>query len=252
MIGWAFIAFIVALALLEQLRVRSKELVAHLFVYAGYLFISTLWAPVLYEIYAFVLDRALFDLGPYWLDPSSPRFYATWLALFLLEDLSFYWFHRTSHGFALLWAAHVTHHSSRTFDLSVALRQSWAPFVAFPFWLPLLLAGFDPAMVLLAQFFSLFYQALLHTERVPRLGPLELVLNTPQHHRVHHGANDRYRDKNFGGVLILWDRLFGTFAELSEPIRYGIDREVPRNPLVIGIHGWLDLAQKASRGRTER
>jgi sterol desaturase/sphingolipid hydroxylase (fatty acid hydroxylase superfamily) len=242
-IGWSFIAFLVGAALLEQLLMRSRHALTHLGVYAGYLSISSLWAPVLFEIYASVHDRALFDLGPYWLDPSSPRFFLLWGALFLLEDLCFYCFHRTSHRAALLWAAHVTHHSAPRFDLSVALRQSWTPFVAFPFWLPLLLLGFDPIMVLLMQFFSLFYQALLHTELVPALGPLELVLNTPQHHRVHHGANDRYRDRNFGGVLIIWDRIFGTFASVSEPIRYGIDREVSRNPLIVGIHGWIDLAR---------
>ncbi len=115
--------------------------------------------------------------------------------------------------------------------------------MAFPFWLPLVLVGFDPIMVLLTQFFSLFYQALLHTELVPRLGPLELLFNTPRHHRVHHGANDRYRDRNFGGVLIIWDRLFGTFTELSEPVRYGIDRAIGKNPVRIGLHGWLDLAK---------
>jgi sterol desaturase/sphingolipid hydroxylase (fatty acid hydroxylase superfamily) len=251
MIGWSFIALIVALALIGQISSpRSKDAPAHFAVYAGYLFISTLWAPVVFDIYSIVSDHALFDLGPYWLDPTSPAFYATWIALFFLEDFSFYWFHRTSHRLTLLWAAHVTHHSSRTFDLSVALRQSWTPFVAFPFWLPLLLLGFDPIAVMLMQFFSLFHQALLHTERVPHLGPLELLFNTPQHHRVHHGSNALYLDKNCGGVLILWDRLFGTYAELSEPIRYGIDREVPRNPLVIGIHGWLDLALTALRGRT--
>jgi sterol desaturase/sphingolipid hydroxylase (fatty acid hydroxylase superfamily) len=252
MIGWTFIAFIVGLMLVEQIFVRSREALSHLGVYAGYLFISTLWAPVLFEIYSLAHDRALLDFGPYWLDPTSARFFTLWFALFLLEDLCFYWFHRMSHRLGWLWAAHVSHHSSERFDLSVALRQSWTPFVAFPFWLPLPLLGFDPIMVLLAQFFSLFYQALLHTELVPSLGPIERVLNTPQHHRVHHGANDRYRDKNFGGVLIVWDRLFGTYAGLSEPIRYGIDREVSRNPLVIGIHGWIDLARNAFAREEDR
>lgn len=247
MIGWALIAFIVALALIEQIRRRSREALGNFVAYAGYLVIGVLWGPLLWRIYSLVHDHAIFELGPYWLDPTSPRFYASWLALFVLEDLAFYAFHRSSHRFPLLWASHVTHHSSRAFDLSTSLRQTWTPFITFPFWLPLPLIGFDPLMVLAAQFLSLGYQAFLHTELIPHLGPLELVFNTPQHHRVHHGANTPYRDRNFGGVLIIWDRLFGTYAELSEPVRYGIDRDAMPHPLLVGVHGWIDLARKENQ-----
>lgn len=248
MIGWLMIGAVIAAAFLEWAlagaRHDRRDTLANLGTYAGYLLIAGIFAPLLYRIYLAVHDHAILDLGPWWLDPSSPRFYATWIALFLLEDFTFYCFHRSSHALSVLWASHVTHHSSRHFNLAVALRQTWTPFIAFPFWLPLVLLGFDPIMVLSAQFLSLFYQAFLHTELVPRLGPLEWVLNTPRHHRVHHGSNPRYVDKNFGGVLIVWDRLFGTFAELTEPVRYGIDRDVGTNPVIVGLHGWIDLARQ--------
>ena len=114
---------------------------------------------------------------------------------------------------ALLWAAHVNHHSSQHYNLSTALRQPLlTPFTGPVFWAPLALLGFPPWMILTAQAWSLLYQFWLHTEAIDRLGPLEWILNTPSHHRVHHGKNVPYLDKNHGGILIIWDRLFGTFA----------------------------------------
>jgi sterol desaturase/sphingolipid hydroxylase (fatty acid hydroxylase superfamily) len=198
-----------------------------------------------FELYSLAHDHQLFDLGTAWFDVTDPLFLPVWVALFLLEDLSFYAFHRASHRFSFLWAAHVTHHSSSLFNLSTSLRQSWTPFVALPFWIVLPFLGFDPLMVMSAQFTSLLYQAFTHTEVVPRLGPLEWIFNTPHHHRVHHGSNEAYVDKNFGGVLIIWDRLFGTYAELEEPVRYGLgDDAAQRNPVLVGVHGWLDLFAK--------
>ena len=111
----------------------------------------------------------------------------------------------------VFWASHVVHHSSTHFNLSTALRQTWVPMTYLPFWLPLLLLGFPPWMVLLAQSWSLIYQFGLHTERIGRLPrPIEAFFNTPSHHRVHHGANEQYLDRNYGGILIIWDRLFGS------------------------------------------
>jgi sterol desaturase/sphingolipid hydroxylase (fatty acid hydroxylase superfamily) len=243
MIAWILLSILYAAVAIEIVFARekygAKDTLTNIIAYAGHLAVGFLWGPVLFEIYSIAHDHALLDLGPFWLDPSSRGFWAAWLALFVLDDFTFYWFHRASHRAAILWASHVSHHSSRRFNLSVGLRQTWTTFVAAPFWLWLPLLGFDPLMVLAMQLMSLFYQAWLHNEHVPKLGPLELVFNTPTHHRVHHGANQPYVDKNFGGVLIIWDRMFGTFAELRGPVRYGIDREVD-HPLA-GIHGWIDL-----------
>jgi sterol desaturase/sphingolipid hydroxylase (fatty acid hydroxylase superfamily) len=243
MIGWLLIVGLLALLVIERLRApgrfRGADTAINLWTFGGYLAVSLVWGPVLFELYSTVHDHALLDFGPHWLDVGSARFWASWLALFVLDDLTFYVFHRCSHRFGFLWAAHVTHHSSTQFNLSVALRQSWTPFIAAPFWLWLPFLGFDPLMVMATEFFSLMYQALMHTQAAPRLGPLEAIFNSPSHHQLHHGENSVYVDKNFGGVLILWDRLFGTWVGPSEPVRFGVGRRVDH--VLTGLHGWLEL-----------
>jgi len=147
--------------------------------------------------------------------------------LFLADDLAYSWFQRVSHESRLFWASHVVHHSSTHYNLSTALRQTWVPMTYLPFWLPLPLLGFEPWMVLLAQSWSLIYQFALHTEKVRRLPRwVERVLNTPSHHRVHHGSNDVYLDRNYGGILIVWDRLFGTYVPEGERVRYGLTKDI--------------------------
>jgi sterol desaturase/sphingolipid hydroxylase (fatty acid hydroxylase superfamily) len=128
----------------------------------------------------------------------------TWVILFFADDFSYYWFHRVSHESRFFWASHVVHHSSEHYNLSTALRQTWVPMTYFPFWLWLPLLGFAPWMILLAQSWSLIYQFWIHTERIGRMPRLfEAIFNTPSHHRVHHGSNDVYLDKNYGGILIV-------------------------------------------------
>jgi sterol desaturase/sphingolipid hydroxylase (fatty acid hydroxylase superfamily) len=170
----------------------------------------------------------------------------TWLALFLGEDLVYYWYHRTHHTVRILWASHVVHHSSQFYNLSTALRQTWTPMTGLPYWLPLAFF-FPPWMILLQQSVSLLYQFFLHTERVDRLWrPVELVMNTPSHHRVHHGANAQYLDRNYGGILIVWDRLFGTFEAEGERVVYGLTTNIATfNPARVATHEyaaiWADL-----------
>ncbi len=146
----------------------------------------------------------------------------------------------------LLWAAHVNHHSSQYFNLSTALRQPWFTPITGPwFWLPLAFLGYPPAMILTAEAISLIYQFWIHTEVVRKLpAPLEWLLNTPSHHRVHHGKNVAYLDRNHGGVLILWDRLFGTFApeQARDPVRYGLTHDITTfNPLRVAVHEFQAL-----------
>jgi sterol desaturase/sphingolipid hydroxylase (fatty acid hydroxylase superfamily) len=172
----------------------------------------------------------------------------SWLLLFLAEDLCYYWFHRLHHEVRLLWAAHVNHHSSQYFNLSTALRQPWFTPITGPiFWLPLALLGYPPAMILTAQALSLIYQFWIHTEVVKKLpAPIEWLFNTPSHHRVHHGKNVAYLDRNHGGVLIVWDRLFGSFApeDAAEPVRYGITHDLATfNPLRIATHEFTAIAR---------
>jgi sterol desaturase/sphingolipid hydroxylase (fatty acid hydroxylase superfamily) len=218
-----------------------RDTLSNLVMYLGYFSINVVWVPLVFVIYSAVHQLAPVQIGIGAWHTGAGGLWWEWLLLFVLEDLCFYCFHRSSHKVSWLWASHVTHHSSKHFNLSVALRQTWTPFVAIPFWLPLLLLGFDPLMVMTMQMISLFYQLFLHTTAVGSLGPLEYCFNTPMHHRLHHGVNAPYRDKNFGGILIIWDRLFGTFAraEPEEPVRYGIEPALNSyNPLRIAFHEW--------------
>jgi sterol desaturase/sphingolipid hydroxylase (fatty acid hydroxylase superfamily) len=179
---------------------------------------------------AYALTPMRIDMGHWW----------SWVALLFAEDLCYYAFHRSSHRVRVLWASHVQHHSSQRYNLSTALRQEWTGFGTFVFWVPLALVGFPVWAIYLQQSVSLLYQFFLHTERVHLLPrPVELVMNTPSHHRVHHGVNRQYLDKNYAGILIVWDRLLGTFeAEVERP-RYGITTQLTTyNPFRVAFHEW--------------
>lgn len=171
------------------------------------------------------------------------------LLLFFLEDHSYYWYHRASHEIPAFWAAHVAHHSSERYHLATALRQPWTTFWHhWIFWLPLAWLGFHPVWIFTAQAINLIYQFWIHTPFIDRLGPLEWILNTPSHHRVHHGSNPRYIDRNHGGIFILWDRLYGTFELETEKVRYGITKPVHSyNPLWLNLHVYADLWHQAKQ-----
>jgi len=191
-------------------------------------------------LFAVVYDHRIADIGSAWW---------TWIVLLFAEDLCYYWFHRVHHEVRVFWACHVNHHSSRYFNLSTALRQPLlTPLTGPLFWTPLPLIGFPPWMVLTAQAWSLLYQFWLHTEAVDRLGPLEWVMNTPSHHRVHHGNNVGYLDKNHGGIFIIWDRLFGTFAPETERVVYGLTKDITTfHPLRIAFHELAAIGRDLSR-----
>ncbi|BAL89866.1 hypothetical protein AMIS_46460 [Actinoplanes missouriensis 431] len=196
-----------------------------------------------------VAFAGLYVLSPIRLDPHD---WWVWVLLFFADDLAYYWFHRLHHEVRVLWAGHVVHHSSQYFNLSTALRQSWTPMTALPFWLGLAALGFPPWMIFLQQSISLAYQFFLHTERIDRLPrPIEWFFNTPSHHRVHHGSNDPYLDRNYGGILIVWDRLFGTFEPEGERVRYGLTSNITTfNPLRVATHEyaaiWRDVRAATS------
>lgn len=172
--------------------------------------------------------------------------------LLLLQDFLYYVFHRAHHRIRWCWCSHVVHHSSPRLNFSTAFRQS----LTYPlsgmwlFWIPLVIIGFPPEAVLLSVSISLAYQFFIHTQLIPKLGILEWVLNTPSHHRAHHGRNARYIDRNYGGILIIWDRLFGTFVEESpeEPPVYGIPKPIDsHNPLTLTFHEWQAMLAAACR-----
>lgn len=177
-----------------------------------------------------------------WELPEMPVFLYAFLAL-LIQDFFYYWNHRLGHRVRVLWASHVNHHSSEQYNLSTALRQTWTGFFSFLFYLPMLLAGFPITAIAMAAGFNLVYQFWIHTqaiERMPRW--FEWLFNTPSHHRVHHGSNPQYIDKNYGGILILWDRLFGTFQPEEEAVRYGLTRNLNSyNLLTVAFHHWKSM-----------
>ncbi|MGE8142540.1 sterol desaturase family protein [Novosphingobium sp. NPDC080210] len=187
-----------------------------------------------------VYEHRLFEIGWVWW---------AWIACFVLDDLAYYWFHRTAHRVRWFWASHVNHHSSQHYNLSTALRQTWTGTIAFGFIfrLPLLLVGFPPAMILFCAGLNLIYQFWFHTEAIDKCPRwFEVVFNTPSHHRVHHATNPLYLDRNYAGVFIVWDRMFGTFQpELAEQRpHYGIVKQLGSfNLLWVAFHEWIGIAR---------
>jgi len=172
----------------------------------------------------------------------------------VMWDFLYYWEHRWMHEVRLLWAHHVTHHSSERYNLSTALRQPWSGILTHWVLLPMPLLGFSRPMVQKAGELNLLYQYWIHTEAVDRLpAKYERALNTASHHRVHHGANPQYIDKNYGGILIVWDKLFGTFEPEVRRVKYGLTKNIKTfNPIKIGYHEFVDIARDVKRSRTWR
>ncbi|MFI5853154.1 sterol desaturase family protein [Streptomyces parvulus] len=230
----------------EERGYETRDTVTSMSMGAGSQVIGLPWKAVAILAYA-----GLYTLAPWQLSPASVW---TWVLLFFADDLAYYAFHRAHHRIRVLWASHVVHHSSVRFNLSTALRQSWTPMTTLPFWLPLALLGVPPWMILLQQSISLVYQFFLHTERIDKLWrPVEYLFNTPSHHRVHHGSNNAYLDRNYGGILIVWDRLFGTFEPEGERAVYGLTKNIDTyNPLRVAFHEyaatWRDV-RSATRWR---
>ena len=159
----------------------------------------------------------------------SPLVWWSWVLLFFVDDFAYYWYHRFAHRIRLFWSEHVNHHSSEHYNLGTALRQSTlAPVYSFIYYLPLAWIGFHPAAIAVQYGISLLYQFWIHTETIDRMGAFEKVFNTPSHHRVHHGSNGIYLDRNYAGILIIWDKLFGTFQEerADIPVRYGLVHDI--------------------------
>ena len=213
----------------------------------GYLVLNLGWKVVTVAFFAWLYQFRLFDLEAVWW---------TWVLLVFAEDLCMYWSHRWGHEVRLLWCAHHNHHSSEHYNLSTALRQSWTEQLYRPLiWGVLPLLGFPVEMVLVQMALNLLYQYWLHTELIGKLGWFGLVFNTPSHHRVHHGRNPQYMDRNYGGIFILWDRLFGTFEAEGEAVDYGVTVPIHSdNPLRIAFAEfatwWADLrAAQTLRGR---
>jgi len=217
--------------------------------------VFSLVVELLPRLAAIAVMIKLYALSP--LRETVGHHWWAWVLLFLLDDFTYYWFHRCNHEVRLLWAGHVNHHSSQFMNFGTALRQGVGERIhKFVFWLWLPLLGFDPAMIITMISISLFYQFWIHTRSVGKLHPwVEAVFNTPSHHRVHHGSNLRYLDCNHGGILIIWDRLFGTFSpELPrDPVVYGLTTNIGSdNPLLVLSHEYRSIGRDLVRADSWR
>lgn len=216
----------------------AKETATSLVIAIGNKFIRALEAGVIAIPFLLAYNHRLLDI-----DLNSPL---SWIALFLLVEFVYYWHHRASHTVRWLWATHAVHHSPTRYNLTAGIRLGWTGVISghFLFYLPLVFLGFHPLAVAAVLGANLGYQFFIHSELVPRLGPLEWVLNTPTHHKVHHASNTTCLDKNYGGTLIVFDRLFGTFAAPpeTEPLRYGLVGRTPsHNPISVVFGEWAAM-----------
>jgi len=213
-----------------------RDTLTNILIFAGFQFSKLLFFSFELAIGAFFSKYAFFQLQKNAL---------VFVVCFILVDFIYYWYHRLSHKVKFLWAFHLIHHSSLYMNLTVSYRLNWFSVILTPlFYAPLLLLGFPIEFVLFSLAFNLVYQFFLHTEAVGKLGFLERIFATPSAHRVHHGSNHEYIDKNFGGFLIIWDLLFGTYTPENSKARYGTtDGFISNNPLYLNIKGFIDLAK---------
>lgn len=248
LIGIEFVAGLVLRRKLYRFNDSINDLSMGIIDQVGGVFLKTLAFGAYLFVYA--QWRVLDMTGPG--GPAGLGAAGVWAGCFLAQDFMYYWAHRMSHELNIGWAVHIAHHQSEEYNLSVALRQGvFQPLFFGLFYVPLALAGFPPLVFLAVSQFNALYQFWIHTRAIPKLGPLEWILNTPSHHRVHHASDAKYVDRNHGGALIVWDRLFGSFQEEEEEPRYGIVTPLASwNPLWAQVHylAYLVRTSREARG----
>jgi len=249
-----FLGLVIAIALAEYFWRRKRKLA-----YDGKAVLATIGVAVGQGLsklaFASVIVYALLAVYSFATWQFALDDWRTWVLGFFAVEFAYYWQHRFSHTVRWFWASHAVHHSPNQMVLPIALRLSWTSGISgvWIFLLPVALAGIHPVAIGTIMIVNLRYQFFLHTEHIGRLGPLEWILNTPSHHRVHHASNSCYLDKNFGGILIVFDRIFGTYAAERRDLKivYGLTKPLTsNNPIVIAFHEWGNLARdlKASYG----
>ncbi|WP_431681751.1 sterol desaturase family protein [Kitasatospora sp. KL5] len=245
-VRWSIPAFVLLTAL-EVLSYRfhpdedeqgysAKDTATSLSMGLGSLLFDAAWKIPVVAVYS-----ALYELTPL----RVPLLWWTVPLMLLAQDFCYYWSHRGHHVVRILWACHVVHHSSRRYNLSTALRQPWTGATSWVFYLPMVALGVHPAALAFCSSVNLVYQFWIHTERIDRLPrPVEFLFNTPSHHRVHHASQGGYLDRNFGGILIVFDRLFGSFTpETVRPV-YGLTKNLEsHNPLRVATHEYAAIAR---------
>jgi len=176
----------------------------------------------------------------------------TWILAVMVADFSYYWMHRIEHKVRFLWAIHSVHHSSKEFDLTTGLRLAWVEgLFEWAFFVPMVLLGFDVVQVTMGIVVVVAYQTWIHTEHIGKLGYLDKIINTPSVHRVHHGSNVKYIDKNFGGILMLWDKLFGTYQAEEEKVMYGLLQNIDTsNPISINFYEWKEMFKDIRKAKS--
>ena len=219
---------------------KNKDTLCTSGLVAGNILMSLIIKGATLALHFYLYQFRVFDISnsiPVWL---------LWVLTFVLIDFVFYIYHRCSHKIRFLWAIHMSHHSSEEMNFGVSLRQAWlGPVSKIPFFAILPLIGFDPTVIAVAGVISTLWGVVGHTQMVGKLGPLEWILNTPSHHRVHHGSNPEYIDKNYGNLLIIWDRLFGTFEPEKAKVTYGLVNNVNTfNPIKITLMDWQAMLRE--------
>ena len=217
---------------------ETRDTAGTLGMLAGNIVVAGLVKGSAFAFYIYLYNQ----VSPFRVNDLMPT-WAVWVLTFAAIDLNFYCWHRASHRVRALWALHMNHHCSQEMNFTVSFRQPWlAPLFKIPFFAALPLLGFDPTITVVAGVVSTLWGVVGHTRWINKLGPLEWILNTPSHHRVHHGSNPEYVDKNYGNLLIIWDRLLGTFAEERTPVKFGLIHDVDtQNPLTLTVMIWRSI-----------
>ena len=216
---------------------KTQDTLCTIGLLAGNIIVAFSIKGLILALHFYLYQYKIFELSgmlPLWL---------FWILTFVVIDLIFYIYHRMSHRIRFLWAIHLSHHSSEEMNFAVSFRQAWfGPVSKIPFFMLLPMLGFDPTIIAAAGVISTLWGIVGHTQIIGKLGFIEWVFNTPSHHRVHHGSNKQYIDKNYGNLLIIWDRMFGTFAPEEEPVKFGLVNNVNTyNPAKITFMAWSSM-----------
>lgn len=216
---------------------KTQDTLCTIGLLAGNIIVAFSIKGLILALHFYLYQYKIFELSgmlPLWL---------FWILTFVVIDLVFYIYHRMSHRIRFLWAIHLSHHSSEEMNFAVSFRQAWfGPVSKIPFFMLLPMLGFDPTIVAAAGVISTLWGIVGHTQIIGKLGFIEWVFNTPSHHRVHHGSNKQYIDKNYGNLLIIWDRMFGTFEPEEEPVKFGLVNNVNTyNPAKITFMAWSSM-----------
>ena len=246
---------VIALILIESLVSSSKKLgyykrgdsMGTIGLIIGNVIVNLLTKTSILGFYLFLYQYKLFDI-------SSLSLSIQVISTLMVIDFIYYWFHRTSHRVRFFWGIHMNHHSSEEMNFLVSLRQAWFnPLFRVPFFFILPLIGFNPFLTFIVGAASTLWAVIQHTQTIGKLGPLEWVMVTPSAHRVHHGVNEEYLNKNFGNLFIIWDRIFGTYAEEKEAVIFGLTNNVKTfNPLRITVYSWVQIINDFKQSKSLR